>query len=228
VLSAWLVHLYTASGALLAFLALSFISQNRYRDGFFCLFLAVCVDATDGVLARGVHVSSRLPWFDGGKLDETVDYVTYVFVPSFIVWHGSLVPDGMRIVVPGAMLLSSAYGFGRNDAKTPDHFFTGFPSYWNIVVFYLYLAGWPPIVNAILLLVLASLVFVPIRYVYPSRTPVVRSVTVTLGIAWGAMMGVMVWQMPTLSRMLFWTSLAFPAYYVVLSLVLDARRRAAR
>ena len=78
--------------------------------------------------------------------------------------------------------------FQPRDAKTADHFFTGFPSYWNIVVFYLYLAGWPPCSSMpLLLLVLAILVFVPIRYVYPSRTPVLRSLTIGLGIAWGVL-----------------------------------------
>ena len=33
--TAWLVHLYTASGALLAFLALNRIFSDRYRDAFF-------------------------------------------------------------------------------------------------------------------------------------------------------------------------------------------------
>ena len=227
-ISAWLVHLYTASGALFAFLSLSLIVQGRYRDGFFWLFLSVFVDATDGVLARRARVSSHLPWFDGAKLDDIVDYLTYVFVPAFVVWQAGLVPEGLRVVVPGAMLLSSAYGFNRDDAKTTDYFFTGFPSYWNVVVFYLYLAGWPPPVNATLLLVLALLVFVPVRYVYPSRTPQLRSVTIALGIVWGVLMIAMLWRMPAVPRPLFWASLIFPAYYAALSLVIDVRRRKTR
>ncbi len=169
--TAWLVHLYTASGALFAFLALNRIFYDRYRDAFFWLFLAVIVDATDGVFARRADVASRLPWFNGAKLDDIVDYLTYVFVPAFFIWHALLVPDRWSTIVVGAMLLSSAYGFNRADAKTADGFFTGFPSYWNVVVFYLYLAGWTLEVNAAILLALAVLVFVPIRYVYPSRTP---------------------------------------------------------
>ena len=74
--------------------------------------------------------------------------------------------------------------------------------------------------------VLALLVFVPIRYVYPSRTPVLRSLTIGLGILWGVSMVVMLWRMPAVSPMIFWLSLMFPAYYVALSLVLDHRRGA--
>jgi len=224
VASAWLVHLYTASSALFAFLALSRIFYDRYQDAFFWLFLAVFVDATDGALARRADVASRLPWFNGAKLDDIVDYLTYVFVPAFFVWHALLVPDRWSILVVAAMLLTSAYGFSRNDAKTDDHYFTGFPSYWNIAVFYLYLAGWVPALNAGILLTLAALVFVPVHYVYPSRTPIFRTLTISLGALWGALMIVMLWQMPAVSRVIFWTSLCFPVYYLLLSLALDARR----
>jgi phosphatidylcholine synthase len=68
------------------------------------------------------------------------------------------------------------------------------------------------------------MVFVPIRYVYPSRTPYWRTMTVALGLVWGVMLLVMVWQLPVISAALFWASLIFPAYYVVLSLAIGARR----
>jgi phosphatidylcholine synthase len=222
--SAWLVHLYTATGALFAFLSLNLTVQDRYRDAFFCLALSVAIDASDGVLARRLEVASRLPWFNGDSLDNIVDYLTYVFVPAFIAWHAPLVPGGWGIGVPFAMLLSSLYGFNRQDAKTADHFFTGFPSYWNIVVFYLYLAGWSQALNAALLTVLALFVFVPVRYVYPSRTPALRRLTIGLGIVWGLLMVVMLWRMPTVSPVIFWLSLIFPAYYVALSFALNQRR----
>jgi phosphatidylcholine synthase len=228
VASAWLVHLYTASGALFAFFSLDLAIQARYRAAFFWLALSVVVDATDGVLARRVGVAARLPWFDGDTLDNIVDYLTYVFVPAFIVWHAPLVPAGWGIVVPCAMLLSSLYGFSREDAKTADHFFTGFPSYWNIVVFYLYVAAWPVFVNAAVLLALAILVFVPVRYLYPSRTPVLRSLTIGLGIVWGVLMVMMLWLMPAIPPIVFWMSLVFPLYYAALSLVLNQRRRRGR
>jgi phosphatidylcholine synthase len=118
------------------------------------------------------------------------------------------------------MLLSSAYGFNREDAKTSDYFFTGFPSYWNIVVLYLFVMHLAPEVNAIVLLALAALVFVPIRYLYPTRTPTLRGLTIALGAAWGAMMIVMIWQLPVVSRVLLRGSLVFPVYYVILSLMI--------
>jgi phosphatidylcholine synthase len=217
---AWLVHLYTASSAVLAFLATRAIFEYRFRDAFFWLAAAIVIDATDGVLARAARVSHRLPWFNGAKLDDIVDYLTYVFVPALFVWRSLLVPDAWMLPVTGAMLLSSAYGFNREDAKTSDHFFTGFPSYWNIVVFYLFVMRLTPQVNAMMLLGLAALVFVPIRYLYPTRTPRWRGATLALGIVWGIVMLAMLWQLPVVSGVLLWASFVFPLYYVTLSVAI--------
>jgi phosphatidylserine synthase len=145
------------------------------------------------VLARAVRVRECLPWFNGAKLDDIVDYLTYVFVPALFVWRSLLVPATWTIPVASAMLLSSAYGFNREDAKTSDHFFTGFPSYWNIVVFYLFVMHASQTLNAIILLVLAGFVFIPIRYLYPSRTPYWRVLTIILGLIWGAMLLALLW-----------------------------------
>lgn len=222
---AWLAHLYTATGALLAFLAAADIFEHDYRTAFFWLYLAVFVDSTDGMAARAARVSERLPWFSGTKLDDIVDYLTYVFVPALFVWRALLVSDRWSVPIAAAMLLSSAYGFSREDAKTPDHLFTGFPSYWNVVVFYLFVARWSSEVNAAILAVLCVLVFVPIRYVYPSRTPRWQSLTLVLGAIWAVLMLVMLWQFPAVSRRVFLASLVFPVYYVALSLTLNVQRR---
>ena len=223
-IAAWLVHLYTASSAVLALLATKAIFEYRFRDAFFWLAASIVIDCSDGALARLAHVKSRVPWFNGAKLDDIVDYLTYVFVPAVFVWRSLLVPDAWTVPVSGAMLLSSAYGFNQDAAKTADHFFTGFPSYWNIVVFYLFVMHAPPTVNAVVLLALAIMVFVPIRYVYPSRTPYWRTATVAFGIAWGVVLLMMVWQLPVISTALLWASLMFPVYYVGLSLAIGGRR----
>lgn len=211
---------------MLAFLASRAAIEHRYRDAFWWLAAAVIIDATDGALARRAQVSARIRSFNGAKLDDIVDYLTYVFVPALLVWRGLLVPESWSVVVVSVMLLSSAYGFNRDDAKTSDHFFTGFPSYWNIVVFYLFIAGWPLRVNATILVGLGALVFVPIRYVYPSRTVVWRRTTIALGVAWGVLMLWMLWRIPAVSGTVVAVSLFFPVYYVALSLYLMARLKA--
>ena len=226
---AWLAHLYTGSGVVLAFLAARAVIEHDYRTAFFWLGVQIAVDATDGPLARALRVKERTPGFDGAKLDDIVDYLTYVFVPALFVWRAILVPDPWIPWVVSAMLLSSAYGFNRTDAKTADHFFTGFPSYWNIVVFYLLVTGFASVVNAAILVGLAALVFVPIRYVYPSRTPVLQWPTNILGVIWAALMLVMLWEYPAVPRTVLLASLVFPLYYVALSLILQfAPRRKAR
>ena len=124
------------------------------------------------------------------------------------------------------MLLSSAYGFAHTAAKveTGDHFFTGFPSYWNIVVVYLYILQLPQIVNAIILVVLAVLVFVPIRYIYPSRTKTLQMPTLILGATWAALFTWMIFRLPATDGPWTALSLVFPAWYVALSLWLHGRR----
>jgi len=221
--AAWLVHLYTASGFVLVFLAAQAAIEHDFRTAFLYLAAQVLVDATDGVLARAVRVSERLPWFSGSKLDDLVDYLAYVFVPALIVWRGLLVVDPWTNVVPWAMLLSSGYGFSHMKAKTSDHFFTGFPSYWNIVVAYLFVLELPPDVNAVILLGLAVMVFVPIRYIYPSRTTILPRTTNVLAAVWGAMGIAILWQYPQVSRTLVLASLAYPVYYFVLSFVVHTR-----
>ena len=224
VFAAWLVHLYTASSAVLALLATRAIFEYRIRDAFFWLAVTIIIDSTDGVFARAARVSQRLPWFNGAKLDDIVDYLTYVFVPAIFVWRALLVPEAWTLPVASAILLSSAYGFNRDDAKTSDHFYTGFPSYWNLVVFYLFVLHAAQMFNVIVLLVFAVLVFVPIRYVYPSRTRTLRGITVMLGVLWGIALLVMVWQLPAVSPVLLWGSLVFPAYYLILSLAVGWKR----
>ncbi len=220
----WLTHLYTASGAVIAFLALLAIIAADYRAAFLWMAASIVVDATDGWLARRARVKERLPSFDGARLDDIVDYLTFVFLPAFLIYRADLLPPGWALAVVAAILLASGYAFSSADAKTDDYFFTGFPSYWNIVSFYLYAAGAPRLFNAALLVALCVMVFVRIGYVYPSRTPTLRRTTVTLGILWGVLMLSMVWQVPVVDRRLLAVSLAFPLYYTLLSFYLHARR----
>ena len=222
---AWLVHFYTASGAVLAFLAVLVTFDGRFRDAFILLIASTFVDATDGRLARWARVKELTPGFDGARLDDIVDYLTFVFVPLLILYRAGHLPDGWGLAVAAAVLLSSGYGFASLDAKTDDYFFTGFPSYWNIVALYIHAARTPPVFNGVLLLVLVALVFVRIGWVYPSRTPVLQTLTNLLGAIWAVMMLAVTYLLPDSPRWLVLSSLFFPIYYTALSLWLNARRR---
>jgi phosphatidylcholine synthase len=224
----WLVHAYTAAGAVCAFLATQATFDENWRVALLWLFAAAVIDSSDGWLARLTRVDERLPHFSGARLDDIVDYLTYVFVPALLVWRAELVPAAWSVPVAAAMLLSSAYGFVSADAKTSDHFFTGFPSYWNIVVLYLFVLRVSPFYAVITLLVLAALVFVRIGYIYPTRTVAWRTITVLFCSLWGAVMLFLIFTLPNPPRVVAWLSLSFPVYYVALSVVLHLRRSTTR
>jgi phosphatidylcholine synthase len=221
----WIAHAYTATGTVWAFLATAMTFAHNFRGAFIFLVIATFVDSTDGVLARAFKVKERIPHFDGALLDNIIDYMTFVFIPALIVWQAGLVDASLAFPICAAMLMSSAYGFAHAAAKIDvgDHFFTGFPSYWNIVVVYLYILQPPRIVNAILLVVLAVLVFVPIRYIYPSRTRTFQRVTLFLGATWAALFTFMIFRLPDTGGPWTALSLVFPVWYIALSLWLHGR-----
>ncbi len=248
--AAWGVHFYTAIGAPLGLLALEASGRRAYGLAFAWMALATFIDSTDGVLARRVGVKAVLPQFDGSKLDDIVDYLNYVVVPIVLAYQAGLISTGLGgLAVACAPLLASGYGFCQADAKTEDHFFTGFPSYWNIVVFYLYALRAPTWFNVAVLLGFAVLVFVPVRYLYPSRSTVARRLTYALGIAWAVLIVVLLLQFPDVhgvlaraglsafflvafllqfsepSRLLTLISLYFPIYYFAASLRIHWRAR---
>ena len=130
------VHAYTASGALLGWLALRSAWDHDPRAALLWLSLAVFVDATDGFAARAVDVRRHASWIDGARLDDIVDFLTYVFVPLAILWDQHLLGGVSGLIAVGAVLIASGLGFSNLHAKTLDHFFTGWPSYWNLVAVY--------------------------------------------------------------------------------------------
>jgi len=222
--TAWAVHAYTASGALMALAGVAAAAAGDVRTAFIWMFAATFVDGTDGVLARAARVKERTPAFDGARLDDIVDYLTFVFLPAYLLFANGYLPVELRWPVAAAMLLSSAYGFASLDAKTSDHFFTGFPSYWNIVALYLVAAGLSPWINAAVLLAFAVLVFVRIGYVYPSRTPALQRTTLALMLVWAVLLLLLIVWLPAPPRWLLFASLVFPVYYAALSFTLHARR----
>jgi phosphatidylcholine synthase len=217
------VHLYTALGAVVGLVAINYIARDNWRDAFVMMAIAVAIDASDGTLARAFRVRERIPFFDGALLDNIVDYLNYVAVPVFLMIRAKLLPSAtVGEAIAGFAMVASAYGFSRTDAKTEDNYFRGFPSYWNLVALYLFLLGFPPIVNAAIVAILALMVFVPIKYIYPNRTAPMRPLTLTLAVVWALATGAMLLMLPGHSDILLYTSLAFVVYYFVMSLALHA------
>ncbi|MCB0131615.1 MAG: CDP-alcohol phosphatidyltransferase family protein [Caldilineaceae bacterium] len=217
-LLAWLTHLFTASGAVWGLLSVIAITAGEWQLAFVWMAAAVFVDSFDGFIARRTRVKLVLPEFDGALLDNIIDYLNYVFVPAYFLYAAELLPPDLRLMVTSLILLSSAYQFSQTDAKTDDHFFKGFPSYWNIVVFYMVVMGTAQWLNAALMIFFCVMVFVPIKYIYPSRTTLFRRLTMGLGLLWGLLNLIVLIQFPNHAPWLVSLSLAYAIYYVLLSL----------
>ncbi len=229
---AWGVHLFTALGAAAGLLAIYYAARGDFRASFLAMGAATFIDSADGPLARWAKVKQRVPSFDGTLLDNIVDYLTYTVAPVFLMLEAGIIPTThWGLVLACFVMLASVYGFCQTDAKTADHYFLGFPNYWNLVAFYLYCLAGPAYFNWIVLALLGVMVFVPIKYIYPNRTEALRPLTLTLGILWAAVTIAMLFMLPAINSVMLGASLSFIAYYFIASFVLHARAmhvRAAR
>src|SRR5688572_10585171 len=104
-----LVHLLTASGAVLALLAVVAVQERNWNLAFLWLAAALAIDGVDGSLARMARVRERLPRIDGAILDLVIDYLTYVFVPTLIIWQAGLLPEPLALPLAAAIQISSLY-----------------------------------------------------------------------------------------------------------------------
>jgi phosphatidylcholine synthase len=213
----WAVHLFTASGAVLGAFSLVCIATNRLGWAVLLMLAALVVDSVDGSLARAAHVTEYAPQIDGRRLDDMVDFLNFVIVPVFFIWAaGSIV----HVAWLAAPVLASSYGFSRVDAKTEDDFFLGFPSYWNVLAIYLWLLGLDPVSGTLWVAGLSIAVFVPIKYLYPSKVqPLSLRFWLGVGaIVWtAALVACVLWPTETSSFFLIEASLAYPIWYLALS-----------
>jgi len=218
---AWLVHLYTASGAVLSAWAILAIFGGDFRLAWLLIFATIFIDSTDGVLARRAAVKEVLPNFDGRRLDDIVDYLCWVFIPVLLLVETQMLPAWCA----AAPLLASGYGFAQEDAKTPDNYFLGFPSYWSLVAFILFEFAAPQQIVTPIIIVLSIMVFVPIRYPYPTRMRSLRTLTIGLGVPWafiGVALALLLPAHPIWLAVLF---CYYPAYYILLTIYLAWERR---
>ena len=220
------VHLYTASGTVLAFLMVTAAIDGDAIRALWISLVALVIDGTDGMLARRFRVKETIPSFDGAMLDNIVDYITYVFAPVVLLWTGGYLASGWAGAALAFMpLLASSYQFCRVDAKTEDHFFLGFPSYWNVIAFYVVVMDLQPATTAAILVVCSLLVFVPIKYLYPSRTKALRRINLVLTAVWLITYAVLLRQTPDPNAFVIAVSLAYVGYYLAASLYLTLKRR---
>lgn len=216
---AWAVHAFTALG-LVAAAAIAVLliegGDHAVERAFWLMIVATAVDALDGPLARYARVQEVLPSFDGRRLDDLIDFLNYTCLPLLLIWRAGLLPGSQNwwLLVP---LLASIYGFSQVNAKTDDGFFLGFPSYWNVVAFYLYFLKLDPRFSLAIALTLALLTFVPLRYFYPTQPGVWNRAVCILAAVWGIQLIVILALPDEARRPWLLASLPVPIGYLALS-----------
>ena len=180
------MHGFTASGAVLGFLAIFSFFNNDFVGAFLWLGLALLIDGIDGSLARKIGVLEKTPNIDGSTLDNVIDYLNYVIIPALMIYWFQMVPNGWEIILPAGMFAVSLYTFANMNMKTNDYYFSGFPAVWNIVVLYFYILNTHPIINVIIILLLFVFTFIPIKFVHPLRVKKIRNLTIFCTVLWSA------------------------------------------
>jgi phosphatidylcholine synthase len=231
---AWCVHLYTAMGLVCAAgMAVLIVRGDdvSFRMAFGLMMIATAIDATDGWLARRARVKDVLPQFSGRALDDLIDFHTYTSLPLLLLWRAQILPGALAslLLLP---LLASAYGFSQANAKTDEGFFLGFPSYWNIVAFYLYVLSAPAWLSAAVILTLSLLTFVPTPYIYATQGGrFARLINVGSAI-WFFALGWILWAGAGVrrdaARAAAFASLLYPLMYLALSAVVTVSGRTRR
>lgn len=214
------VHLFTATGAVWGFLTLLAIWDGNYKLALFYVIIAMFVDGFDGYLARWWNVKTYATWIDGGLLDNIIDYLNYVVVAALLLVRvPNLMPRGFELVAAISILLTSGFQFSQVEAKTDEksYFFKGFPSVWNFLVIYMMLLGLNPWVNFVALILCNILVFVPIKYLYPTRNNRLRRLTLAFTYVYGALGIWGLLQYPDVPQWVTPVSFLYVAYYALLS-----------
>ncbi|MBI3166128.1 MAG: hypothetical protein HYZ24_15705 [Chloroflexi bacterium] len=213
------VHLFTATGAIWGLLGIFAVFEGDYKMMIVWMIVAMLVDGLDGGLARLADVKTHAKGVDGALLDNILDYLNYVVVPAIFMIQTDLLPASVKWLTACLILLTSAYQFTQTDAKTDDHHFKGFPSYWNVAALYMLLMNLPPWVNFGFLMLFNVMVFIPVKYIYPSRNTYLKTITNILTWAYAAIGIWALLQYPNHPNWVAWASLIYVGYYLVLSLI---------
>ncbi|WP_370267952.1 phosphatidylcholine/phosphatidylserine synthase, partial [Nioella sp.] len=132
------VHLFTATGAVFAMLAMLAAVEEKWSLMFLWLVVAFVVDGIDGPLARRYDVKTNAAEFDGVLMDLIIDYLTYVFIPAYALFKSGLLPGWTGWMAIIVITFASVVYFADTRMKTKDNSFAGFPGCWNMVVLVLF------------------------------------------------------------------------------------------
>jgi phosphatidylcholine synthase len=178
------VHLFTATGAVFAMLAMLAASETKWSLMFLWLIVAFGVDGIDGALARKYDVKKNAPRFDGVLLDLIIDYLTYVFIPAFALFKSGLLPGWTGWFAIFVITFASAMYFCDGNMKTKDNSFHGFPGCWNMLVLVLFALSPNFWIILIIVAALAVAMFLPLKFIHPVRTKRWRWLSLPLSLGW--------------------------------------------
>ncbi|MFU8881212.1 MAG: CDP-alcohol phosphatidyltransferase family protein [Rhodobacterales bacterium] len=187
------VHLFTATGAVFAMLAMLAAADSDWSMMFLWLVVAFAVDGVDGPLARKYEVKKHAGEFDGVLLDLIIDYLTYVFIPAFALFKSGLLPGWTGWFAIIVITFASAMYFADTRMKTKDNSFSGFPGCWNMLVLVLFALSPDFWVILVLVTLLAVAMFLPLKFIHPVRTERWRSLSLPVALAWTFFAGWAAW-----------------------------------
>ncbi|KGB27591.1 phosphatidylcholine synthase [Candidatus Liberibacter solanacearum] len=186
-IGAFSVHILTACGSFCAFLGVIAAAQYRLVDMFWWIGLALIIDGFDGPIARKMRVKEVLPNWSGDTLDNIVDYLTYVILPAFALYQSNLLDSTGSSIAAGMIVISSAIYYAYTNMKTEEHFFSGFPAVWNMVVFFLIALNASVIVSTIVIATSTILTFAPVHFLHPIRVVRLRPLNVFVLFCWSSL-----------------------------------------
>ncbi len=192
-LKALSVHLLTATGAVLAMLAMLAAVNGKWDMMFLWLVVALLVDGLDGPLARRYDVTENWPTYDGVLMDLIIDYLTYVFIPAYALFKSDLLPGWTGWIAIIVIVYGSVIYFSDTRMKTKDKSFAGFPACWNMVVLVLFALEPPYFVTLFIVVALTLTMFTNLKFIHPVRTERWRSVSLPIALAWVVFAGWAAW-----------------------------------
>ena len=230
-LKALSVHLFTATGAVFAMLAMLAAVDEKWSLMFLWLVVAFFVDGIDGPLARHYEVKRYAPQFDGNLLDMIIDYLTYIFIPAFALFKSGLLPGWTGWVAIIIITFTSVMYLADTRMKTKDNSFSGFPACWIMVVLVAFAIEPNFWITLVWVTALAITMFIPFKFVHPVRTERWRVITLPMALAWTFFAGWAAWVDFHPESWAHWGLVATTAYLMLAGIaqqIIPERSREAR
>jgi phosphatidylcholine synthase len=225
-LRAYSIHMFTATGAVFAMLALLEAASAQWSLMFLWLVVAFIVDGIDGPLARRYEVKTRAPIIDGALLDLIIDYLTYVFIPAFALFQSGLLPGWTGWIAIIVITFTSALYFADTRMKTADNSFSGFPACWNMLALVIFATRPEFWVTLTLVVVLAATMFLQVKFIHPVRTQRWRNLSLPMALIWTLLAGWAAWTDFAQPDWVTWALIVTSLYLLGVGVVQQATEKA--